>query len=56
MGIVSVDLNNTNFDDTNDDEDDPGISIHTILLAWHIKFEKLKAVKKDINEELILVR
>ena len=56
MGIVSVDLNNINFDGTNDDEDDPGTSIHTILLARHIKFEKLKAVKKDRNEELILVR
>ena len=24
-------------------------------LAWHIKFDKRKALKKDINEELIFV-
>ena len=25
------------------------------LLAWHIKFEKLKALKKELNEELIFI-
>ena len=28
--------------------------IHVRLLAWHIKFEKRKAVKKELNEELML--
>ena len=41
MGILSVNLNNVNFD-----EDD----LHTIilirLLAWHSKFEKRKSLKK----------
>ena len=46
MGILSVDLNNINFDDTNYDEDDPETIIHVRILAWHIKFEKSKALKK----------
>ena len=45
MGILSVNLNNVNFDN-NFDEDD----LHTIilirLLAWHSKFEKRKSLKK----------
>ena len=55
MGIFSLDLNNINFDDTNYDEDDPKTITYITLLAWHIKFEKRKALKKDINEELMLV-
>ena len=34
-------------------EDDPDPDIHVRLLAWHNKFEKRKALKKDISEELI---
>ena len=55
MGILSAGLNNINFDDTNYDEDDLENFIYIRLLAWHIKFEKRKALKKDINEELMLV-
>ena len=46
MGILSVNLNNINLDN-NFDEDDPDTIILIKLLAWHIKFEKRKALKKD---------
>ena len=55
MGILSIYFNNIDFDDTNYDEDDPETIIHIILLAWHIKFEKRKALNKELNEELMLV-
>ena len=38
MGILNIDLNNINLDDTNYDEDDPETIIHIRLLAWQIKF------------------
>ena len=46
MGIFNIDLNNIIFDDTNYDEDDPDAIIPVRLLAWYIKFEKRKTVKK----------
>ena len=46
MSILSIVLNNINLDDTNYDEDDSGTVIHIKNLAWHIKFEKRKALKK----------
>ena len=55
MGIVNIDVNCTNLDDNNFDEDDPDTIIHVRLLAWHIKFEKRKAVKKELIEELMSV-
>ena len=45
MGILNIDLNNVNLDN-NFDEDDPDTIIIIRLLAWHIKFEKRKALKK----------
>ena len=45
MGILSVNLNNINLDN-NFDEDDPDTIILIRLLAWHIKFEKRRALKK----------
>ena len=45
MGILNRDLNNINLDN-NFDEDDPDTIILIRLLAWHIKFEKRKALKK----------
>ena len=39
MGILSKDLDN----------------INVRLLAWHIEFEKRKAFKKELNEELMLI-
>ena len=46
MGIINIDLNNINLGDTNYEEDDPDSIIHIRLLAWHIKFEKHKELKK----------
>ena len=43
------------LDDTNYDEDDPETIIHIRLLDLHIKFEKRKALKKELNEELMLI-
>ena len=54
MGILNIDLNNINLDD-NFDKGDPDTVIHVILLTWHIKFEKCKALKKELNEELMSV-
>ena len=46
MGILSVNLNNINRDNSFD-EDDPGTIIIIIrLLAWYSKFKKRKALKK----------
>ena len=56
MGIFGVDPDNVNLDnDVNICEDDPEIINHVRLLAWHDKFEKRKAFKKDISKELIAV-
>ena len=57
MTVLSVNLNNfnVNLGDNNYEEDDPEIIIYVRLLAWHIKFKKGKALKKELNEELILV-
>ena len=46
MGILNIDLNNTNLDNTNYDEDDPETIIHVKLLGWHIKLKKRIALKK----------
>ena len=53
MGILSIDINNINLDN-NFDEDDPDTIILIGILAWHIKFEKRKTLKKKISEELML--
>ena len=45
MGILGVNLNNINLDN-NFAEDNPDTIILIRLLAWHIKFEKHKALKK----------
>ena len=55
MGILSIDLNSINLDDSNYDEDDLEIIIHVRFLAWHSKFVKRKALKKELNEELVLI-
>ena len=53
MGIFIIDLNNINLD-YNFDEDDPDTINLIKLLAWRIKFEKCKELKKELSEELIL--
>ena len=49
MGILNIDLDNINLDN-NFFEDDPITIIFIRLLAWHIKFEKRKALKKKKSE------
>ena len=46
MVVLSIDLNNINLDD-NCDENDPDTIILIRLLAWHVKFEKRKALQKN---------
>ena len=55
MGILNIDLNNINLCNINYNEDDPDTIIHVKPLAWHIKFEKRKAHKKELNEELMQI-
>ena len=55
MGVLSINVININFDDTNYDEDDPDITILVRRLAWQIKFEKYKPLKKELNEKLMSV-
>ena len=45
MGILNIDLNNINLDN-NFDEDDSDNIILIRIFAWHVKFEKIKALKK----------
>ena len=52
MGIFNIDLNNINLDN-NFDEDNSNTIIFIKLLAWNIKFEKRKALKIELNEELM---
>ena len=52
-GILSIDLNNINLDNTNHNEDNLENIIHIKVLAWHIKFEKRKVLKKKVSEELM---
>ena len=48
MGILGLDLDKINLDDENNFyEDDPETIIQVRLSAWHNKFEKCKALKKD---------
>ena len=55
MVSLNLDLNCINLDANNFDEDDYDTIISVRLLAWHAKFEKCKALKKDISEELVPV-
>ena len=52
MGILSVNINNINLDN-NFNEDDADTIILIRILAWHSKFKKHKALKKEVSEELI---
>ena len=54
MGILNIDLNNNNLDN-NFDEDDPDTIILIRLSARYMKFGKCKALKKELNEELMSV-
>ena len=47
MGILDIYLNNINLDH-DFDEDNPGSIVYVRLLAWHIKFDKRKGLKKEL--------
>ena len=51
MGILNIDLNNINLDNSFD-EDDLGTIILIRILACYIKFEKRKELIKILSEEL----
>ena len=51
-GIYYTDLNNINLGN-NFDEDDPATLVLSDFLAWHIKLEKRKELKKKKSEELM---
>ena len=54
MGILNIDLNNTNLDNTDYEEDDSDtINYSYQTLAWQIKFKKRKTLKEKISEELM---
>ena len=50
INILSVDFDKINLDDVDFYEDDPEALIPVRLLAWHNKFGKQKACKKDKNK------
>ena len=50
MGILNIDTNDTNYN-----EDAPETIIYIRLLTWHIRFKKRKALKKALNEELMII-
>ena len=49
IGILNIDLNNIILDD-NFNKDDLDTIILVRVLAWHIKFEKLKEIEKELSE------
>ena len=51
LGIVNIDLSNISLD--NNFDEDPDTIILIRLLAWHIKFEKRKELKKALNKKLM---
>ena len=46
IGILNIDLNNINFNNFDEDGLDNIILIR--ILAWHIRFEKRKELKKKM--------
>ena len=54
IDMLNIGLNNINLD-KNFDKDDPDTKILIRILAWHIKFEKRKTLKKKISEELMSI-
>ena len=54
MGVLNRDLNDINLDNNFDEHNADPITLIR-LLALDIKFEKWKKLKKELNEELMLV-
>ena len=48
MGVLNIDLNGINLDN-NFDEDDTDTIILIRYLAWHIKLDKRKELKKMLK-------
>ena len=46
IGFLNIEINNINLDNNFDEDDSDTITLIR-LLAWHIKFEKRKALKKN---------
>ena len=55
MGILTLNFNSINLDDTNCDEVNSETAIHIKLLTWHNTFEKHKTRTNDINKQLMLI-
>ena len=55
MCILNTGLNCINLDDNNFDKNSSGAITHVRLLAWYTKFEKRKALKKKLKQELMPV-
>ena len=55
MGILSGDLDKINLDHNKFFKNNPDTMIHVRLLTWRNKFEKRKALKRKIDEELMPV-
>ena len=49
MCILNIDLNCINLDHNNFDKNNSGAITHVGLLAWYTKFEKHKALKKEVK-------
>ena len=50
MNFVTIDLNNNKLDDENFDEDDLANIILAKVIAWHNRFKRCKASKKDTRD------
>ena len=55
MGLVTIDLNNINFDDDNFDGDDPESIIHVRLRTWCNRFIRCKADKRITHKRLVIL-
>ena len=55
MDILNIDLSNINLANNNYYKDDPDTIIYVRLLTWDITFEKRKALKKELSEELVSI-
>ena len=51
---LNIDLNHINLDN-NFDENDPDTLTLMTFLTWNTKFEKLKGLKKQLNEKLMSI-
>ena len=55
MCILNIGLKCINLDDNNFDKNNSGAITHVRLMTWYTKFEKRKALKKKLKQELMPV-